>query len=166
MYRSLQDFQKTWPEEAAMTHEVIAALSDESLQQKVTTDGRSLGFLAWHVTQAMGGMVGQVGVAVDGPESDTPIPSHASEIATIYKNAAHSLLDNVLQAWTDDMLPEEVEVYGMKWTRGYTLFSLILHQAHHRGQMTVLMRQAGLVVPNTYGPTREGWVAMGLPVMP
>jgi uncharacterized damage-inducible protein DinB len=35
------------------------------------------------------------------------------------------------------------------------LHALVLHQVHNRGQMTVLMRQAGLVLPGVYGPTRE-----------
>jgi len=46
------------------------------------------------------------------------------------------------------------------------LVSLITHQAHHRGQMTVLMRQAGLKVPGVYGPAREEWAAMGMPPQP
>jgi len=39
---------------------------------------------------------------------------------------------------------------------------LVVHQAHHRGQMTVLMRQAGLKVPGVYGPAREEWTAYGM----
>ena len=39
--------------------------------------------------------------------------------------------------------------------------TLINHQNHHRGQMTVLMRQAGLTVPGVYGPAKKrvgrGW---------
>ena len=38
------------------------------------------------------------------------------------------------------------------------LMTLINHQNHHRGQMTVLMRQAGLTVPGVYGPAKEEWV--------
>jgi uncharacterized damage-inducible protein DinB len=37
------------------------------------------------------------------------------------------------------------------------------HEIHHRGQMTVLMRQAGLKVPGVYGPSREEWTAYGMP---
>ena len=40
------------------------------------------------------------------------------------------------------------------------------HWSHHRGQMTVLMRQAGLRVPGVYGPAKEDWAAMGAPAMP
>jgi uncharacterized damage-inducible protein DinB len=53
-------------------------------------------------------------------------------------------------------------MYGEKWTRGFTLTSLILHQVHHRGQMTVLMRQAGLEIPGLYGPARQEWAAFGM----
>ncbi len=40
---------------------------------------------------------------------------------------------------------------------------LLLHQTHHRGQMTVLMRQAGLPVAGMYGPTKEDWAKYGMP---
>jgi uncharacterized damage-inducible protein DinB len=53
-------------------------------------------------------------------------------------------------------------MYGEKWKRGVTLTVLVTHQAHHRGQMTVLMRQAGLRVTGVYGPAREEWAGMGM----
>ena len=49
-------------------------------------------------------------------------------------------------------------MYGATWPRSFTLFVLIGHEIHHRGQMTVLMRQAGLKVPGIYGPSYEEWV--------
>ena len=64
------------------------------------------------------------------------------------------------------MLTEQIPMYGEQWPRGTTLLALILHQTHHRAQMTVLMRQAGLAVPGLYGPAREEWAAMGLPAHP
>jgi uncharacterized damage-inducible protein DinB len=68
--------------------------------------------------------------------------------------------------WKDETLLETDSMYGETWPRGVTLFALIAHQAHHRGQMTVLMRQAGLRVPGVYGPAKEEWAAMGAPAMP
>ena len=52
-------------------------------------------------------------------------------------------------------------MYGESWKRGFTLDVLVRHQTHHRGQMTVLMRQAGLRVPGVCGPAREDWAAYG-----
>ena len=57
-------------------------------------------------------------------------------------------------------------MYGMNWTRGYALLAMTKHRAHHRGQMTVLMRQAELPVVGIYGPAREEWAAKGLPPQP
>lgn len=48
------------------------------------------------------------------------------------------------------------------WLNGGSLRYTIMHQAHHRGQMTVLMRQAGLRVPDVYGPTYDTWVEKGI----
>ncbi len=42
---------------------------------------------------------------------------------------------------------------------------LITHQAHHRGQMTVLMRLVGLKVPGVYRPSKDEWVSFGMPAM-
>jgi len=53
-------------------------------------------------------------------------------------------------------------MYGMTWKRGNTLNALIYHQAHHRGQVTVLMRQAGVPIVGVYGPAKEEWEAMGM----
>jgi len=39
---------------------------------------------------------------------------------------------------------------------------IVNHQAHHRGQMAVLIRQAGLRVPDVYGPAREDWAQWGM----
>ena len=59
----------------------------------------------------------------------------------------------------------EDEMYGMIWKRGTTLSLLINHQAHHRGQVTILMRQAGVPVIGVYGPAKEEWEAMGMAAM-
>jgi uncharacterized damage-inducible protein DinB len=66
-----------------------------------------------------------------------------------------------LEAWTDADLLTEDTLWGMLVRKkGYSLQALEMHQAHHRGQMTVLMRQAGLCVPEFYGPTLEVEEAM------
>jgi uncharacterized damage-inducible protein DinB len=77
--------------------------------------------------------------------------------------AASAAVAAGVAAWTDATLEVEDDMYGERWPRGLTLQALIVHQAHHRGQMTVLMRQAGLRVPGVYGPSREEWTAYGMP---
>ena len=67
--------------------------------------------------------------------------------------------------WTDATLDEELDLYGETWKIGYLLRSLLYHQIHHRGQLTILMRQAKLLVPGVYGPSREEWSQMGMEPM-
>ena len=79
----------------------------------------------------------------------------AAAIRDAYVQAAASLLEQVGLHWTDETLKVKDEMYGESWARGLTLQALVFHEIHHRGAMTVLMRQAGLVVPGIYGPNRE-----------
>ena len=165
MLRRVDDFVKDWEYEAEATGKILNALSDESLSQKVSPEGRTLGFLGWHLAQTLGEMLDRVGLKIDAPGFDKDPPATAAEIAEAYERAAMSVADEVKKNWIDDTLLETDDMYGETWARGLTLFYLIAHQAHHRGQMTVLMRQAGLKVPGVYGPAREEWAAMGAPAM-
>ena len=54
-------------------------------------------------------------------------------------------------------------MYGETWKKGFALWVTVAHQAHHRGQLTVLMRMAGLKVPGIYGPAKEEWEEMNFP---
>ncbi len=77
--------------------------------------------------------------------------------------AADSLAHEIRTTWEDAELEVEDDMYGEQWPRGKSLAALLNHQTHHRGQMTVLMRQAGLQVPGVYGPSREEWAVYGMP---
>lgn len=165
MYTSIPKFLKDWDYESQGTMKMLNNLTDESLNQKVTDDGRSLGFIAWHLSQTIPEMMGRTGLKVEGPAFDTPMPKSAKEIKDAYEKSSKSFKEQVEKNWKDEILNEVDDMYGEKWTKGITLFVLILHQAHHRGQMTVLMRQAGVKVPGIYGPSKEEWSAYGMEAM-
>ncbi len=161
MIRTIKEFENTWTRESDATRKIFAQLTDPSLAQAVTKDHRTLGRLAWHLTITIPEMMNRTGLAVSGPAEDAPVPPTARAIQDGYDRAARSLLAEIRAKWTDASLTVEDDMYGMKWTRDMTLASLLHHQVHHRGQMTVLMRQAGLKVPGIYGPAKEEWAAMG-----
>jgi uncharacterized damage-inducible protein DinB len=163
MYLTIDQFLEDWKKEGEATLRILARLTDGSLGQRVGPEGRTLGFLAWHLVLTMGEMGGKAGLAVVAPPEDAPEPDRASEIVSAYQAAHSSLAREVREGWRNDMLTDELPMYGSTWRRGDILASLVHHQIHHRGQMTVLMRQAGLVVPGVYGPAREEWAAMGMP---
>ncbi|MBV6478587.1 MAG: hypothetical protein HGGPFJEG_01342 [Ignavibacteria bacterium] len=165
MYNSIEQFLKDWKYENESTLKILNNLTDESLKKKVTEDGRTLGFLAWHITQTIPEMMEKTGLNVDGPAIDQDVPDNTEKIKDAYKKAADSLAEQIKINWKDDILKIEDDMYGEKWQKGLTLMYLMLHQAHHRGQMTVLMRQAGLKVPGIYGPSSEEWKDMGMEPM-
>jgi uncharacterized damage-inducible protein DinB len=165
MIRTIEDFKNEWSYEIEATAKVLNNLNDLSLTQKVNAEGRELGRLAWHITTSIGEMLGRVGLQADAPEETVEPPASAKEISDAYERTARSAMDLVTQNWKDETLFLEDNMYGEMWKRGFTLSVLIHHQIHHRGQMTVLMRQAGLKVPGVYGPAREEWAAMGMPPM-
>ena len=168
MFRSIDDFATEWTQESESTLKVLRNLTDASLAQSIVPGGRTLGFLAWHVTCTLAEMGGHAGLAIEGPTDKThpAAPTSAEEITAQYERAAASVLSAVQSAWTDAQLADKIAMYGEEWPKGIMLKALISHQAHHRGQMTVLMRQAGVPVPGVYGPSREEWEAMGVPPLP
>jgi len=160
MICTIAEFVTTWQQESAITARVLAALTDASLAQRVSPQNRTLGELAWHITTGVLEMPRRTGLEVTGPEHTAPCPTSAKAIAATYDEAARSLLAAVGTKWTDATLKVEDDMYGERWTRAATLTALIVHEIHHRGQATVLMRKAGLVVPSIYGPNREETAAM------
>lgn len=160
MIASIRAFRETWQTESAMTSRVLAALTDASLGQRVTPKDRSVAEIAWHLVVSVVEMAAMTGLQVSGPAPDAPTPATAAAITAAYDEAAAGLGAQVGAAWTDATLAVEDDMYGERWPRGLTLAAIVVHQVHHRGQMSVLMRQAGLTVPSIYGPNREETEAM------
>jgi uncharacterized damage-inducible protein DinB len=163
MYRTIADFVVDWKYESEATLKIMNSLSDASLAQRVSPEGRTLGFLAWHLVLTLSEMGSKMDLQVTAPPEDSEQPDHAIEIAKTYDISARSVLELVRRTWNDASLGDELEMYGEKWKRGYALASMVRHQIHHRAQMTVLMRQAGLKVPGIYGPSKEEWAQFGMP---
>lgn len=162
MFRTIDDFDRAWAHERESSLKVMRALTDASLNQSVAPGGRTLGRIAWHIVQTLTEMGGAAGLNVEGVEQEAPQPASAAAIADAYQSNSEAVARAVTTGWKDGDLPGEVEMYGEKWARGQALLALIAHEAHHRGQMTVLMRQAGIAVPGVYGPAREEWAAFGM----
>ena len=162
MIRSIQDFVTVWNQEAASTQNLFKNLSDATLSQAITNEHRDIGRLAWHITTTIREMMERTGLHIIGPEPTAPVPTSAGEIARAYAESADSLV-KALDSWTDETLEQKDNLYGEEWKRSLTLQILLLHQTHHRGQLTVLMRQAGLPIAGMYGPTKEDWSKFGMP---
>jgi len=160
MYTSIKEFVEDWNRESATSLKVQRALTDASLAQNSDPEGRTLGRLGWHMVLIIGGMGGAAGLAVAAPPRGSEAPVSAAAIADAYEKAARSLGEEVPAKLKDEQLAVEVNAFGRSMTIASLLQALMRHQIHHRAQMTILMRMAGLVVPSIYGPSREESAAM------
>jgi uncharacterized damage-inducible protein DinB len=162
MIHTISEFAHIWEPELEATQKVFKHLTNDSLSRSVNPDGRTLGRLAWHITTNIPQVMKQTGLELVGPDPESAVPDNAREIFQAYNQTAISLLEQVKTKWNDQTLQVVDEMFGEKWKRAKTLQALIFHQIHHRGQMTVLMRQAGLGVPGIFGPAREEWARWGM----
>jgi uncharacterized damage-inducible protein DinB len=163
MFYKLSDFQKEWAVETEATIKLFKVLTDKSLEQKVNEEGRTLGRLAWHLVCALSKTELQAGLPVKSVPDEAALPFTAKEILDQYEISSKEVIENIIKYWTDDSLEEEIPMFRDKWRKGTVLTILIKHQTHHRAQMTILMRQAGLIVPGIYGPSREEWGLLKMP---
>lgn len=164
MYHTISDFMEDWKYESESTIKVLSNLTDESLTVKFNNEIRTAGRLAWHIAGAISELAHRMGLNFEEIDQDAPFPSSAKEIIDEYKRASDGLIKEISEKWNADTLSIEDEITGQgeKWSRGKTLGALVTHQIHHRAQLTIVMRLAGLKVPGVYGPAKEEWAAYGM----
>lgn len=163
MFTTIEEFLRSWEHESGATKKMLAELTDASLSIAAAHGERPLGRVVWHIIQSIPEMMGRTGLSVAGPDMEALPLKTAGELQAAYSEASSSLVSEMKAKWADADLLTVDDMYGEKWARGTTLGVLILHQTHHRGQLTTLMRVAGLKVPGPYGPAREEWVNYGMP---
>lgn len=160
MFTTIDHFTHSFESEIKNTVKMLDILTDESLSRPEHPDLRSLGRAAWHLVTVYPEMCNQFGIAIEGSTDKDLVPSSASRIKEAYLHYTGTVMD-AIKKWTDADLQREDDMYGETWKRGFSLWVLMIHEIHHRGQMTILMRLAGLPVPGVYGPSREEWAEYG-----
>ena len=154
MYRDVNDFIEEWQQSAAGTLQVFEAMTDEKLDQAIAEGHNTLGWLAWHLTNTPV-FFGQIlGLQITPAGDRAVVPTSAAEIVAAYKQVMADVTEEAKKLSNETLL-EELPAFGTTVKKGAMLRKLVDHQTHHRGQMTVLLRQADLAVPGIMGPTKE-----------
>jgi uncharacterized damage-inducible protein DinB len=160
MFHTIEEFLQEWNQEAAGSERILNHLTDASLPQQIAENHFTLGELGWHIANSIPVFAGQLGIEVPYPGDYKEVPTQASVIAEGYAKTNRAFVEALRSSWNDADIAQVRQVFGREMANGVTLRMLIQHQTHHRGQMTVLMRQAGLTVPGLYGPSREEYAEM------
>ncbi len=162
MYRKIEDFIKDWKAEEEFTLKLFGSIEDEHLLIKASDNTRSLGRLAWHITQMITEMNHKTGLLSEDALDGKPIPKTMNEIIDIYKKYSDILVKELTDNWSDEDLTSSIELYGQTFEKRKVLSMLLKHQIHHRAQMTIVMRLQGLQVLGIYGPSKEEWTKFGM----
>ncbi len=166
MYRRIDDFLKVYENLTQSTSRIFDKLTDDNLNQSVEDDHRILGQIAWHIVVTVPEMMSKTDLTVSSIDHDLPPPKSAAEIVEGYKKVTEELIKALKASWSNETLEQTDEMYGQQWPRGMTLTALVNHEIHHRGQMTILLRQAGQKVPGVFGPAKEEWSQYGMDAPP
>ena len=159
----LDRFRTVWNMEAELTIRLLEALPADQYDFRPDPQGRSLGELAWHLSEIEGyisyGITkGAVTFQEAPPNLQRPreAPLLAPGFRRVHEDAAARLaslsdadLDREM-AFADQRMPLRSILWG----------AMMMHSVHHRGQLSLMCRLAGGTPPGIYGPNREEMVAM------
>ena len=154
----VETFFTAWDREAQKTVDLLKVLPPGQYDFRPDAGGRSLGELAWHLAELDAYI--SYGVASGNFTADTKPPNikrpmAIDELAPGYKRVHEEARDRLRNLKPND-LEKELEFFGSKQTVSALLWNmLLLHLIHHRGQLALMVRLAGGVVPELFGPTRE-----------
>ncbi len=163
MFVHTSDFIHVWKQEMENTDKILEVLTDESLNLPDSEAVRTVAQLGWHIITTIPEMFEKMGVDIGGPTEKDPVPKTAAEFKHAYLKHANQVGAEICK-WQDPDLQKEDDMYGQTWPRGLTLWIFLKHEIHHRGQLTVLMRMAGIKeLPGIYGPSKEEWAKYGMP---
>ena len=155
MFRRTEDFERIWWVECAVTSRMLRNVTEASLAQRESPDGRTLGETIWRLATALGDIMRPTDVIIQAAVSADPMPATLEELLDAYRVATRSFIEQIRGQWDNPYLLKEIEISGEPRPRGFFLYAVLREQLQLRGQLATLMRQAGLEVPSLNIPTRE-----------
>jgi uncharacterized damage-inducible protein DinB len=143
---------------------MLRALPEGSYDFRPDPSGRSIGEMAWHLSEgdaymSHGIAAGRLDVGSKPPGIERP--RTIAELAPGYARV-HAEAKSRLQALKPEDLGRQVPFFdGSQRPIGEILWEgIVFHLIHHRGQLSTLCRLAGGCSPGMYGPNREEMAAM------
>ena len=155
----LELFRKTWEREHDKTMKLLESLPRDQYDFRPDPDGRSLGELAWHLAEGEGYgsfAIERGGFVRDAKPEGLERPRRVEELAPAYTRIHRDAVARIAKVREED-LDRSIQFFtGQPITIRDVLWDfMLLHGIHHRGQLTMLARQAGGKPVSAYGPSRE-----------
>jgi uncharacterized damage-inducible protein DinB len=149
-------------QEAQTTRRVLERIPEDQMNWKPHPKARTLGELALHVATVPGSVAEFIASPSPAqvPDFIDPSPPSAAELIPALDESiakAKQILGDmddatIMATWR--MMDGEREVFALP--RVSLLRSIMLnHWYHHRGQLTVYLRQLDIPIPSIYGPSAD-----------
>lgn len=148
-------------QEALATRRLLERVPDDQLAWRPHPKSMSLGQLSLHVAMVPGA-IAEIATKspFQAPRFDHPSAARAADLVPAFEASlakVRSILGEKDDAWIGEtwrMVDGERELWATP--RIGLLRSLMLnHWYHHRGQLSVYLRQLGVALPSIYGPTAD-----------
>jgi len=158
----LERFLNTWNREAEGTLKLLRALPSSQYDFRPDAGGRSLGELAWHLSEgdaymSFGIEKGQFTMDAKPPNIERPRTVEA--LAPGYERIHQEAVARIRKLTPEDF-DRTIPFFGGPMPIRDILSNMILaHHVHHRGQLALMCRLAGGQAPGLYGPNREEMAA-------
>jgi uncharacterized damage-inducible protein DinB len=148
--------------EAQTTRRVLERVPDNKLTWKPHEKSRTLGQLAMHVAMVPGAVAELFASPSPAqvPQFTDPVPARASELVPALEQSllkakrALGGMDDATAMATWRLMNGDREIFAAP--RAALLRSIMLnHWYHHRGQLTVYLRELDVAIPSIYGPSAD-----------
>src|SRR5438128_8350568 len=159
----LEMFLNAWDREAESTAKLLRALPPTQYDFRPDAGGRSLGELAWHLSEgdaymSYGIEAGKFDFGTKPPNIERPRTVEA--LAPGYERIHREAVARIRTLKPEDLERTIPFFSGPTPIRDILWGMIISHGIHHRGQLSLMCRLAGGQAPGLYGPNREESAAM------
>ena len=163
MTNELGRFRKVWDMEAELTSRLLEALPTDQYDFRPDPEGRSLGEMAWHLSEIEGYVsygISKGAVTFQEAPPNMQRPREVRLLAPGFRRV-HDEAAARLARLTEAELDREMRFADRQMPLRNVLWGgMMMHLIHHRGQLSLMCRLAGGTPPGIYGPNREEMVAM------
>ena len=161
----IETFRQVLDREAQEAHQVILSIPPDRYDVKVDPDGRSLGQLAWHLSEIEGCISFDIEGGCDFSYAhevpNMKRPTDVASLASGYERVHNEAMARLSNVTNEDLDRDVTFADGRPMTLRDVLWNEIVHHLiHHRAQLVLMCRQAGGQPPGMYGPNREEMRAM------
>lgn len=155
----VETFRSVWEQEAQKTIRVLETIPDDKYDFRPDPKGRSIGEMAWHLSEVDGCLSFGVAERRFDLRDDLPELARPREVRLLapgYRRV-HELAMERLRSLRPEELDHSVNFFdGTPMTiREVLWYALLHHSIHHRAQLVLLCRMSGGMPPGVYGPNRE-----------